>query len=94
MSDLATARPAPRPLGADVPPALRHREGNLMLLHEALARSRQREAQEAARRYALARELTAGRTWAQLARFAARRADRARASAPSGRAVGGLRGAL
>lgn len=50
-----------------------------MLLHEALARSRQREAEQAAREHALARQLMAGRRWALLARFATRRADRARA---------------
>ncbi len=66
---------------ADVRPEPRDREGTLMLLHEALARSRQQEAQEAARRHALARSLTAGRSWAVLARFATRRAHRARAGA-------------
>ncbi|MGI9003755.1 MAG: hypothetical protein ACR2GH_19250 [Pseudonocardia sp.] len=50
-----------------------------MLLHEALARSRQDEAEQAARQFALARRLTAGRRWARLAGFAARRAARARA---------------
>jgi hypothetical protein len=52
-----------------------------MLLHEALARSRQQEAVEAARRYALARPLAAGRVWLRLSRFAARRAASARAAA-------------
>jgi hypothetical protein len=52
-----------------------------MLLHEALARSRHQEAMQAAQRYALARPLAAGRAWATLARFAARRAARARAAA-------------
>ncbi|MCO1660751.1 hypothetical protein [Pseudonocardia humida] len=65
---------APRPADLD-------REGTAMLLHEALARSRQQEAVEAARRYALARPLAAGRTWSRLARFAARRAASARAAA-------------
>ncbi len=56
------------------------REGTAMLLlHEALARSRQREAEQAAREHALAREILAGRRWARLAAFAARRAERARA---------------
>ena len=58
------------------------REGTeMLLLHEALARSRMREAEEAARQYALARSVTAGRRWALLARFAERRAERARAEA-------------
>jgi hypothetical protein len=60
-------------------PVTRDREGTQMLIHEALARSRQQEAREAARQ--LVRRLTAGRRWASLARFAARRADRARAVA-------------
>jgi hypothetical protein len=78
-----------------------HREGTQMLLHEALARSRQREAEEAARDYALARRFTAGRRWASLAGFAARRATRARASAGTAPLYGrprstanGLRGAV
>jgi hypothetical protein len=62
-------------------PVTRDREGTQMLIHEALARSRQQEAREAARHHALVRRLTAGRRWASLARFAARRADRARAVA-------------
>ena len=52
-----------------------------MLLHEALARSRHQEALEAARHHALVRQFTAGRRWASLAGFAARRAERARAAA-------------
>jgi hypothetical protein len=59
-------------------PVTRDREGTQMLLHEALARSRQQEAREAARQHALIRRCTAGRRWASLARFATRRADRAR----------------
>jgi hypothetical protein len=59
---------------------VRDREGTKMLLHEALARSRQQEALEAARQHALARQFVAGRRWALLARFAARRAARARAA--------------
>ena len=88
-SDLAVPRPA-----------VRDREGTAMLLHEALARSRQQEAMQAAQRYALARPLAAGRTWAVLARFAARRAARARAAAgvtPREGVLatqGGLRGAF
>ncbi len=49
-------------------------EGTAMLLHEALARSRMREAEQAAREYALVRALTAGRRWQMLARFAQQRA--------------------
>ena len=49
-------------------------EGTAMLLHEALARSRMREADQAAREYALVRALTAGRRWQMLARYAQRRA--------------------
>ena len=45
-----------------------------MLLHEALARSRMREAEQAARDYALVRAPTAGRRWQMLARFAQQRA--------------------
>ena len=60
-------------------PADRDREGTLMLLHEALARSRQQEAEQAARDHALVRSMTAGRRWDRLARFASRRAERARA---------------
>ena len=61
-------------------------EGTAMLLHEALARSRMREAEQAAREYALARALTAGRRWAVLARYAQRRrAERAERHRPSRR---------
>ncbi|TQM02217.1 hypothetical protein FB558_8083 [Pseudonocardia kunmingensis] len=62
-------------------PAVRGREGIEMLLHEALARSRHQEAVAAAREYALARRFTAGRRWASLAGYAARRAERARSAA-------------
>ncbi len=43
-----------------------------MSLHEAMARSRQREAEE----YRLVRRLTAGRLWARLGGYATRRARR------------------
>jgi hypothetical protein len=49
-------------------------EGTVMLIHEALARSRMREAEQAAREHALARSITAGRRWSRLARYAERRA--------------------
>jgi hypothetical protein len=56
-------------------------EGTAMLLHEALARSRMREAEQAAREHALVRSLTAGRRWRMLARYAERRAAKAAAVA-------------
>jgi hypothetical protein len=62
-------------------PVVRDREGTEMLLHEALARSRHQEAVAAARQHALARQFTAGRRWASLAGYAARRAQRARVAA-------------
>jgi hypothetical protein len=49
-----------------------------MLLYEALARARMREAEEAARNHRVIRQLLAGRRWAWLARYAAERAERAR----------------
>lgn len=52
---------------------------NAMLLQEALARSRMREAEQAARQHRLARQLTAGRNWRRLARWSADRAARATA---------------
>jgi len=61
-------------------------EGTAMLLHEALARSRMREAEQAARDYALVRALTAGRRWRMLARYANRRAA-ATAAAAANRVV-------
>ena len=61
-------------------------EGTAMLLHEALARSRMREAEQAARDYALVRALTAGRRWRMLARYANRRAA-AKAAAAADRIV-------
>ncbi len=64
------------------PDVVRDREGPTMLfLNEALARSRQREAEQAAREHALARRIVAGRRWTLLARFATRRAERARVAA-------------
>jgi len=53
----------------------------MLLMNEALARSRQHDAERAAYEHRLARRLSAGRTWARLARYAARRAERARAAA-------------
>jgi hypothetical protein len=71
----------PHTVPAPMRPVVSDREGTKMLLHEALARSRQQEAIEAAQQHALARQFVAGRRWALLAGFAARRAARARASA-------------
>lgn len=51
-----------------------------MLLYEALARSRMREAEEAARRNRMARNLVAVRRWTWLARYATKRAEQARLS--------------
>jgi hypothetical protein len=50
-------------------------------MNEALARSRQQEAEQAARDHALGRRFVAGRQWSRLAAFAARRAERARTAA-------------
>lgn len=70
---------APSPSG--LPQPTPGRDGNAMLLHEALARSRMQELQVIARERAVIRALTAGRRWQMLARFATRRAERARATA-------------
>jgi hypothetical protein len=74
MTDLMTT-----PTTALTRQVVRDGEGTEMLLHEALARSRHQEAVAAARRHALVRQFTAGRRWALLAGYAARRAERARA---------------
>jgi hypothetical protein len=76
MTDFMTPLPA-----APTRLVVRDREGTEMLLHEALARCRHQEALEAARHHALVRQFTAGRRWASIAGFAARRAARARATA-------------
>ncbi|GAA5158570.1 hypothetical protein GCM10023321_38540 [Pseudonocardia eucalypti] len=57
---------------------LMHKGVRQMLLYEALARARMREAEEAAARYRVARRLVAGRRWARLAKYATARAERAR----------------
>lgn len=89
MNDLSTA-PAATPR-----PTARHRNGHTMLLlDEALARCRRREAEAAAREHALARSLTAGRRWARIARYAQRRAARARAAAGGTPADAGTRPVL
>ena len=56
------------------------REISEMLLQEALARARMREAEQAAQQYRLARRVAAARSWQRLAAWAARRAAKARAS--------------
>ncbi|MDQ2708906.1 MAG: hypothetical protein M3Z25_15280 [Actinomycetota bacterium] len=52
-----------------------------MWMYEALSRARIQETEQEARRRRMVRELTAGRRWNQLARFASRRAERARGRA-------------
>ncbi|SHG37521.1 hypothetical protein [Streptoalloteichus hindustanus] len=52
-------------------------ETNPMLMHEAMARTRMREAQRWAGQQRLARRLASVHRWEWLARFAARRAGRA-----------------
>jgi hypothetical protein len=64
---LATARPARNSV----------KENSAMFLEEALARSRMREAEQAAAQFRQVRTLTAGRMWSRLSRWSARRADRA-----------------
>lgn len=84
MTDLMTAAP----ITATQP--VQH-EGTVMLIHEALARSRMHEAEQAARKHALARSITAGRRWSMLARYAERRAAAAaeRAAVQSSRVLRG-----
>jgi hypothetical protein len=53
------------------------REFNEMLMHEALARARMREAEQAAQRDRLARRVAAARSWQRLAAWTARRAAKA-----------------
>ena len=52
--------------------------GQSMWMYEALVRSRLQETEQEARRQRMVRELTAGRFWRRLARFADRRAELAR----------------
>jgi hypothetical protein len=53
------------------------REISEMLMHEALARARMQEAEQAAQQYRLARRVAAARRWQRLAAWAASRAARA-----------------
>jgi hypothetical protein len=53
------------------------KDTNVMLIEEALARSRMREAEQAAQEYRQARRLAAARTWQRLAQWAANQAARA-----------------
>ncbi|WP_130288808.1 hypothetical protein [Pseudonocardia sediminis] len=81
MNQLMTA---PRPATASRKPTDHRSEGAPMLIHEALARSRQHEAEREARQYRRARSLTAGRRWARLAAWAQRRAQAERERAAAG----------
>jgi hypothetical protein len=72
-------------------PSAQHEGIVMLLLHEALARSRMREAEQAAREYALVRTLVAGRRWRMLARFAERRAAAAERVSVAPRSRGMLR---
>lgn len=74
----------PSPATAPQAPTDHRTEGAPMLIHEALARSRQREAEREARLYRRARTLTAGRRWARLAAWAQRRAEAERVRAAAG----------
>lgn len=49
---------------------------NTMLLYEDLARSRMREAEQAASKLRLVRRLTAAKRWNRVSKWAAQRADR------------------
>ena len=61
-----------------VRPVTAARGGPDMWLYEALTRARIQETEREARRRRMIRELTAGRRWRQLARYAEARAERAR----------------
>ena len=74
MTELSTATAVTSPTTTPTTTRPVRLEGSVMLLHEALARSRMREAEQAAREHALVRALTAGRRWRMLARYAERRA--------------------
>ena len=85
MNELMTAPPVPM----TARPAVRgthaihlvNQENAMTLIHEALARSHQQEAQRVADEYRLARRVTAGRRWSRLASWASARAERARVRA-------------
>lgn len=68
---------------SDTRPVVRDRKGTSMLLHEALARSRQQEAEEAARRYRLVRSVSAANRQARRTLLGAvlHRVTRSRAAA-------------
>ena len=53
---------------------------NTMLLYEDLARSRMREAEQAAEKLRLVRRLTAAKRWNRVSQWAAKRAARAASS--------------
>ena len=84
MSHLMTAPtvPAERPTThAEHTDHLVNPENAMTLIHEALARSHQQEAQREAAEYRLARRLCAARRWTRLANWVSARAERARARA-------------
>ncbi|HEY0814131.1 MAG TPA: hypothetical protein VGE11_12690 [Pseudonocardia sp.] len=87
MTDLLTTAISPSTAGPTADQSIQHEGSVMMLLHEALARSRMREAEQAAREHALAHALVAGRRWRMLARYAERRAAAAaeRVAAQPGR---------
>lgn len=66
------------------PTTLDARGSAMLLMNEALARSRQHDAERAAYEHRLVRRLrgsSSGRRWDRLAHYCARRAERARAAA-------------
>lgn len=77
----ATALPAERSARRDRSTGLVNQENAMSLIHEALARSHQQEAQREAAEYRLARRLSAARRWTRLATWVSVRAERARARA-------------
>jgi len=83
MTDLMTVPLMTALAASDTRPGVRAREAMLMLLHEVLARSRQREAEEAARRYRLVRDTTVANRTPRRRLLAAmfRRTARTRAAA-------------
>lgn len=78
---------ASKPIAAPIITATPTAGGRSSMLHEELARCRMHEAEQAARQHRLVRSMTAGRSWSRLARFAARRAERARRRLDASRVV-------
>lgn len=73
VTDFRPAGPANPIVPTDTPLG-----GQSMWMYEALVRSRLQETELVAQRRRMVRELTAGRFWRRLARFADRRAELAR----------------